>query len=115
MADDVEWDVRYGRFLRTIAVTASVVVAVLACGVLILLLTHTGFDYWQDLIKQHFLGTIGFVGICCTAFGIVTFLRQSDGPIEFDALGMRFKGAAGQVILWGFCVVVLSLCAKLLW
>jgi hypothetical protein len=27
------------------------------------------------------------------------FLRQTEGPIEIEALGMRFKGAAGQVVL----------------
>jgi hypothetical protein len=33
------------------------------------------------------------------SFGIVTFLRQSEGPIEFEALGLKFKGAAGQLVL----------------
>jgi hypothetical protein len=92
-----------------------VIVSALACGVMILLLVHTGFDFWQDAIKEHLSGTIGLIGIAVAAFGVVTFLRQTEGPIEFEALGMKFKGAAGQVVLWGFCVIVLSLCAKLLW
>jgi NO-binding membrane sensor protein with MHYT domain len=99
--------------LRTIALVTSVVAVIVACGILALLLVHTGFDYWKDVIKEHFLGTIGLVGISYTAFGIVTFLRQSEGPMEFE--GMKFKGAAGQVILWGFCTIVLTICAKLLW
>jgi hypothetical protein len=115
MVEPIEWDSRYGHLLRTIAVIASVIAAVLACGTLILLLIHTGFDFWKDTIKHHFLATIGFAGVCATSFAVVTFLRQSDGPIEFEALGMKFKGASGQVIMWGFCVIVLSLCAKLLW
>jgi hypothetical protein len=32
------------------------------------------------------------------AFVIVSFLRQIDGPIEFERLGFKFKGAAGQVV-----------------
>jgi hypothetical protein len=107
MSDLVEWEVRYGRILRTIALVTSVLVVILA--------VRTGFDYWKDVLKEHFLGTIGLVGICSTAFGLVTFLRQSEGPIEFEAVGMKFKGAAGQVILWGVCAIVLTLCAKLLW
>jgi hypothetical protein len=69
----------------------------------------------KNTIEQHPLGTIGLFGMAIFSFSIVTFLRQTEGPIEFEALGMKFKGAAGQVVLWAFCVVVLSLCAKLLW
>jgi hypothetical protein len=113
--DTSEWDTRYARVLRTLALVTAVILAILAYGTLILLLIHTGFEYWQDVFKQHFIGTIGLVGICAMAFGIVIFLRQSEGPIEFEAIGMKFKGAAGHVILWGFCVIVLSLCARVLW
>jgi hypothetical protein len=115
MPDIVEWDVRYGRNLRTIAMIFAVAVSFLGCGVLILLLIHTGFSFWQDSIKDHLLGSVGFTGILSSAFTVVIFLRQSEGPIEFEALGMKFKGAAGQVVLWCVCVIVLSLCAKLLW
>ena len=110
-----EWDVRYGHILRTIALVVSVIAAILACGTFILLLVHTGFDFWQDVIKEHFPATIGLAGVVAVSFGIVTFLRQSEGPIEFEVIGMKLKGAAGQVILWAFCVIVLSVCAKLLW
>jgi len=115
MSDNANWEVKYGRLLRTLALITSIVVAILACGTLILLLNSTGFAFWQSVLKEHFLGTIGLIGIVCAAFGTVTFLRQSEGPIEFEALGMRFKGAAGQVVLWMLCVVTMSLCAKLLW
>ncbi|MFO0994230.1 MAG: hypothetical protein U1E67_20120 [Hyphomicrobiales bacterium] len=110
-----DWDTQYGRVLRTIALVISVIVAIMASVVCILLLAHTGFAFWQDEIRNHLIGTIGFIGICVISFGIVTFLRQSEGPMEFEALGMKFKGASGQVVLYAFCVVVLSLCAKLLW
>jgi multisubunit Na+/H+ antiporter MnhB subunit len=115
MDDPSDWETRYGRMLRTIGLIISVAVVVLVCTVLVLLLLHTGFDFWQDDLKEHFLGTLGLIGLIVVAFGTVTFLRQSEGPIEFEALGMKFKGAAGQVVLWAFCLIVLSLCAKLLW
>jgi hypothetical protein len=111
----IDWDTKYGRILRSIGLVICVIVTILATCILIMLLIHTGFTFWQEVIKEHFLGSIGLVGICVTAFGMVTFLRQSEGPLEFEALGMKFKGAAGQVILWAFCVVVLSVCANLLW
>lgn len=113
MAND--WDMSFGRIIRTIGLSAAIIVAVLACGTLILLLLHTGFDFWKDQLKAHFLGTIGLCAISCAAFGIVIFLRQSEGPIEFEAIGLKLRGAAGQVVLWAICTIVLSLCAKLLW
>jgi hypothetical protein len=81
----------------------------------LLFIYNTGMGFWQDLIKDHFAATIGLTGAGIVSFGIVIFLRQVDGPIEFEALGMRFKGAAGQVILWAFLMIVYSLCVKLLW
>jgi hypothetical protein len=47
------------------------------------------------------------------SFALVVFLRQTEGPIEFEGLGMKFNGA--QVVLWAFCIIVFALCAKLLW
>ena len=115
MTDPVSWDVRFSRVLRVIALVTAILVGIFVSVVGILLLRHTGLAFWQDVIKEHFLGSIGLIGIACLAFGIVIFLRQTEGPIEFEAIGMKLKGAAGQVILWALCVVVLSLCAKLLW
>ena len=55
------------------------------------------------------------MGATILSFALVVFLRQTEGPIEFEGLGMKFKGAAGQVVLWAFCIIVFALCAKLLW
>jgi TRAP-type C4-dicarboxylate transport system permease small subunit len=109
------WETDFGRLLRKTAFAITVFIAVLVCTTLFVLLLHTGFDFWKDILHDHFMGTAGLIGIWVTAFGIVTFLRQSEGPIEFEALGMKFKGGAGQVIMWSIAIVVLSLCAKLLW
>jgi len=115
MTDPPDWDERFSRLVRTIAVVTAILVGIFVSVISILLLRTTGFAFWQDVIKEHFLGSIGLIGIACLAFGIVIFLRQTEGPIEFEAMGMKLKGAAGQVILWALCVIVLSLCAKLLW
>jgi hypothetical protein len=111
----VDWDTRFGRLLRSVAMATAMIVGLFVIVIGTLLLWHTGFAFWQDVIKEHFLGSIGLIGISCLAFGIVIFLRQTEGPIEFEAMGLKLRGAAGQVILWALCVIVLSLCAKLLW
>jgi hypothetical protein len=49
------------------------------------------------------------------AFAIVVFLRQTDGPIEFEGLGFKFKGAAGQVVMWVISFSAIAGAIKLVW
>jgi len=115
MDDPTDWEIRYGQRLRSVALWSSTTLSALSCLGLLYLFVRTDLSVWQDLIKAHFLGTVGLIGIQIASIGTVTFLRQSEGAIEFEGWGFKFKGASGQVVLWGFCVVVLSLCAKMLW
>ena len=59
------------------------------------------FDFWKDLIKEHFPATLGLTGAAIVSFAIVVFLRQTEGPIELEGLGIKIKGAAGQVVRFG--------------
>lgn len=59
-----------------------------------------GFRYWEELLRDHFAAIIGLPAAAALAFALVVFLRQTDGPIEFEGLGFKFKGAAGQVAMW---------------
>src|SRR5215204_3054654 len=107
-----DWKTAYGRALR-IAAMAGALVSSITVGITILLFISTvGFEFWKDIVKEHFPATIGLTGACILSFATVVFLRQTEGPIEFEAVGMKFKGAAGQVVLWAFCIVVLVLCTK---
>jgi hypothetical protein len=53
-----------------------------------------------------------FVSFFLATF-VVLFLRYSAGPIEFEGLSFRFKGASGPVVLWAlvFIVIVIGLTA----
>ena len=46
---------------------------------------------------------------------IVILLPQAYGNIEFKALGVTLKGAAGPVVLWLICFLSISLVVKLFW
>ena len=115
MEEPSNWDTKYDRLMRGTGLFGAVVSSVILAFVILHFIYTSGLGAWKSTIEQHPLGTIGLFGMAIFSFSIVTFLRQTEGPIEFEALGMKFKGAAGQVVLWAFCVVVLSLCAKLLW
>jgi hypothetical protein len=110
-----EWDTTYSRFLRIIAMISAIIACVVMGVIIILFIYHVGFDFWAGLVKEHFAATMGLAGASMVSFAIVVFLRQTEGPIELEGLGMKFKGAAGQVVLWAFCIIVFALCAKLLW
>jgi hypothetical protein len=92
----------------------GVVCAVIVFGCTILVVAY-GFPYWADILKDHFAAIIGLPGAAAVAFILVIFLRQTDGPIEFEGFGFKIKGAAGQVILWAICFFVIAGAIKMLW
>jgi hypothetical protein len=49
------------------------------------------------------------------AFIVVTLLRQREEPLEFEGLGVKLKGAAGEIILWNIFFLVIVTAIKLLW
>jgi hypothetical protein len=71
------------------------------------------FKQWPDVLAQHFAAVVGLPVAVTVAFVIVSFLRQTDGPIEFEGLGFKFKGAAGQVVMWALCFM--SMAAAIHW
>ncbi len=81
----------------------------------VIYVVSTEFAYWQEILNQHFAAIIGLPGAAAVAFAIVVFLRQTDGPIEFEGLGFKFKGAAGQVVMWALCFGVIATAIKLCW
>jgi len=110
-----EWEAKYNRMLRVVSLGTSLLAIAVVVTLEIIYLFHVDVDVWTGLIREHFSAIVGLKAAVIVSFVIVVFLRQVEGPIEFEAVGMKFRGAAGQVILWAFCVMVLSLCAKLLW
>jgi hypothetical protein len=49
-----------------------------------------------------------FIGFFLSTF-IVLFLKYSAGPIEFEGLTFRFKGASGPVVLWALVFLVIMI------
>ncbi|MBY0322960.1 MAG: hypothetical protein K2X72_29835 [Reyranella sp.] len=70
---------------------------------------------WQRILENHFSAIIGLPSAAAVAFAIVVFLRQTEGPMEFEGLGFKIKGAAGQVFMWICCFLAIAGAIKLLW
>src|SRR5258708_40064336 len=109
-----EWDTTYSRFLRVIAMISAIIACVVMGVIIILFVYHVGFDFWADLVKEHFPATMGLAGASIVSFAIVVFLRQTEGPIELEGLGMKFKGAAGEGILSAFFLLCFCFFSQLL-
>jgi hypothetical protein len=71
--------------------------------------------YFKDVLREHSDAIIMLPEAAGIAIGIVVFLRQTDGPVEFEGLGFKLKGAAGQVIMWILTFLAIAGAIKLLW
>ena len=77
------------------------------------MLGSTGrFDY---LFDEHPAAMLGLPLIAIGALSLVLILRSTSGPIEIDVLGLKFKGAAGPIIMWVLTFLAMALAVKLLW
>lgn len=72
-------------------------------------------DIALEIITEHFAATVGLPFAAIAALVLVIILEASSGPMEFEALGFRFKGASGQVVLWIAVFLAITLAIKLLW
>lgn len=95
-------------WLAIVGVTAAIVVFAVA-------LLATAFTEWQQILQEHFAAIIGLPGAAAVSFVLVVFLRQTGGPIEFEGLGFKLKGAAGQILMWVICFLSIAGAIKLLW
>jgi hypothetical protein len=78
--------------------------------IIALLLAIAGLAWWliadwnaPYLIKkldEQFNVLIGIPASGAAALLLVIFLRTTDGPVEFEVPGFKFKGASGPIILW---------------
>lgn len=67
-----------------------------------------------DIAMRNFAATVGLPSAAIVALCIVVMLESSSGPIEFEGMGFRFRGASGPIVLWVVCFLAITLAIKLL-
>ena len=73
-------------------------------------------DHWiVTRMQEQFAVTVSLPFAAVVALFVVLLLQFSSGPIEFEALGFKFKGAAGPIVLWVLCLLALVAAIKVLW
>lgn len=100
---------------RVIALVLTIAI-VLLCATLFIALWVNRFDpVLTGLVVANFAAIVGLPFAAMASFVVVTLLRQSEQPIEFEGLGFKFKGASGEIVLWVFCFLATSGALHLLW
>jgi hypothetical protein len=93
---------------------ASVLGLVLAAFITIWMIGF--YNVWEpQLIEDHFAAVVGLPAAALAASCIILVFRQTAGPIEFELLGLKLRGAAGPVVLWTLCFLAIAASIKMLW
>lgn len=64
---------------------------------------------------QQVPATIGLPSAALASLCLVIVLENTSGPIEFEGLGFKFKGASGPVVLWCLCFLVMTVAIQMVW
>jgi hypothetical protein len=68
-----------------------------------------------QIVLNHFPVTVGLPCAILASLCVVIFLEVTAGSVEFEAIGFKFKGASGPIVLWVLVFLAMSVCIKLLW
>jgi hypothetical protein len=66
-----EWEARFGKNLRIIALWGSVAAVAVLSTLVIWFVVRTSFETWQSIVQNHFLATMGLTGFGIVAFAVV--------------------------------------------
>ena len=117
-ADDSTSDLKLKRLI-TWAVVAGTAVATV--GFFAFLVFHALWgkaapETWPAvMVEKHFAAMVGTPLSLMTAFCIVSILKVTNGPVEFEALGFKFRGASGPIVLWVFSFLAVGIIFHFLW
>lgn len=68
-----------------------------------------------EQMDEHFAATLGIPLSAITAACLVFLLKSTTGPIEFEFMGFKFRGASGPIVLWVVCFLAMIFGLWLLW
>ncbi len=99
--------------------TAVVLSALVAAGSVALfalfIVTEWYNPAWSTVIFDHFPATIGLPLAGAASFVIIALFRTTEGPIKLEAIGIKFEGASGPILMWVLCFSAIATAIKALW
>ena len=71
---------------------------------------------FAEIYKTHFTALVGLPTAAFFSTFLILLLKVVEKePLEFDMLGVKFKGTSGQVVLWVFVFLSIAVAIKILW
>lgn len=68
------------------------------------------------IYKDHFTALVGLPAAAFFSTFLILLLKAVEKePLEFEMIGIKFKGTSGQVVLWVFVFLSIAVSIKLLW
>ena len=115
---DSENKVPYAKVdrLRKLLTLTLALYAIAGLAVLFIVLWQNRMDpLLAAIVTRNFAAIVGLPFCALASFIVVALFRQSEGPLEFEALTIKLKGAAGEILLWNVSFIVMVIALKALW
>ncbi len=87
-------------------------VIALSCYLLFIARSFLVTDGWMNnLLQNHYVFFVGLPFAGFLAYFVVGTLENIRGAVEFEIIGIKFKGASGPILMWiiTFLSIVLSM------
>jgi hypothetical protein len=96
-------------------IAALVTFVLFSSSLLLLLYLEWNNAALRRLVVERFPAIIGLPASGVFAFLLVAIFESTSGTVKFEALTIKFEGAAGPIIMWIFSLVAITLCIRTLW
>ncbi len=74
-----------------------------------------GGGWISDKLRTHYVFFVGLPFAGLLAHFLVGTLENTRGRIEFEVLGMKFRGASGPIVMWVVVFLTITLAIRLVW
>lgn len=119
MEQELKSENKFRRYISWLVVIGTAISGTYFLGFLVyysLGTTSSSQNWLIRVIENHYAATIGVPLSAISAFCVVFLLRVVNrDPIEFEVLGVKFKGTSGPVVIWIFCFLAIVFGMYLLW
>jgi hypothetical protein len=68
-----------------------------------------------EIAQKHFAASVGLPFAALAPLCLVSVLKIRSGPIELEAWGLKFKGAATPIVFWMLIFLAIASSIKMLW
>jgi hypothetical protein len=98
-----------------VIIAANVIGLMFVVATWVYLVVYGATALRDDLLAKHFAAVVGLPLAGVGASSLIVFFSHTSGHMEFEVLTIKFKGAAGPLILWCLCFLSIVSSIKLLW